>query len=69
MEHIHTLHIDFTAERHVACLGCDEPFRLAKYDEAAFIQMAGGVDGCVTMVYNQNGVIIVPESFSIFQES
>lgn len=66
--HIHTLRLDVPRSTRVFCDGCDVALRLATGDEARFVQMTDGYlpDGPIMW---DNGVVVVPQDFSIFQEA
>lgn len=66
--HIHTLRLDVPRSTRVFCDGCDIALRLATYDEAVFIQSTGEFLDDGPMVW-ENGVVVVPRDFTLFQEA
>ena len=68
MPHIHTLSIERTGFPKMVCDGCDIDLRCATSDEAVFVKATDTFAPDGPMVWN-NGVIVVPANFSIFQEA
>lgn len=66
MMHIHTLRW-VPSTPYMECEGCDVPLRLATPDEARFVQMTDGYLHNGPMLWN-NGVVVVPRNFSLYQE-
>lgn len=66
--HMHTLTLDVPRSTRVFCDGCDVALRLATGDEARFVQMTDGYFDGGPMLWN-NGVVVVPLDFSLFQEA
>lgn len=68
MMHLHTLRLDVPRSTRVFCEGCDVALRLATYDEAVFVQQTDGLLDNGPMLWN-NGVVVVPLDFTLFQEA
>ena len=68
MEHLHTLTLDVPRSTRVFCDGCDVDLRLATADEARFVHMTDGFVDNGPILWN-NGVVVVPFDFTIFQEA
>jgi hypothetical protein len=66
--HVHTLRLDVPRSTRVFCEGCDIALRLATGDEARFVQMTDGYLDGGPMLWN-NGVVVVPLNYNIFQEA
>lgn len=67
-ECLHVLNLTLPSKE-VWCRDCDLDYRLATYDEAVFIQQTNGFAPDGPLILNENGVIVVPYNFSLFQEA
>lgn len=67
-QHIHILNLTLPTGE-VWCRDCDIALRLATYDEAVWIQQTDGYAPDGPLLLNDNGVIVVPQTYSLYQEA
>lgn len=68
-DHAHFFIVFLPMSTRVECMGCDLNYRFATYDEAVWIQQTDGFAPDGPLLFNDNGVIVVPYNFSLFQEA
>lgn len=67
--HVHMFIVFIPMSNRVECMGCDLDYRFATRTEAMFIQDTDMFYEGGPLLFNGNGVIIVPNNFSLFQEA